>query len=311
MQAGKALEHLVAAIQEHLKDNPNAKVTLNAKLPNRSGNIREIDVLVQTKVNGENIGIAFECKDHKQKVTEPIIDAFSTKCRELPQVDKGIIVTTSGFTKGAQKEAKSLKIGLYLIDDLPLDEIIPNYKFWGAKVIAVPQWKELSLHTIVNIAHASFDPEAKVRYADNDEEVNFCKEIPGAIYTTKFLCELAAKYVEVGRRAYKIGLKFTTSRQLCIKDVNGVKYEIDYVEIPTSVDLKMNLCHISSQKKYATPDDENTVLVSEYKTNLSDSSWVVVESGKEESSFFIKNQDNYYQPSIVISGISEKKLDQK
>lgn len=307
MQAGQALEHLVAAIQEHLKDNPNAKVTLNAKLPNRSGNIREIDVLVQTKVNGENIGIAFECKDYKQKVTGPIIDAFSTKCRELPQVDKGIIVTTSGFTKGAQKEAKSLKIGLYLIDDLPLDEIIPNYKFWGAKVIAVPQWKELSLHTIVNIAHASFDPEAKVRYADNDEEVNFCKEILGAIYTTKFLCELAAKYVEVGRIAYKIGLKFTTSRQLYIKDVNGVKYEIDYVEIPTSVDLKMDLCHISSQKKYATPDDENTVLVSEYKTNLSDSSWVVVESGKEESSFFIKNQDNYYQPSIVISGISEKK----
>ncbi len=307
MQAGKALEHLVAAIQEHLKDNPNAKVTLNAKLPNRSGNIREIDVLVQAKVNGENIGIAFECKDYKQKVTEPIIDAFSTKCRELPQVDKGIIVTTSGFTKGAQKEAKSLKIGLYLIDELPLDEIIPNYKFWGAKVIAVPQWKELSLHTIVNIAHVSFDPEAKVRYADNDEEVNFCKEILGAIYTTKFLCELAAKYVEVGRRAYKIGLKFTTSRHLYVKDVNGVKYEIDYVEIPTSVDLKINLCHISSQKKYATPDDENTVLVSEYKTNLSDSSWVVVESGKEESSFFIKNQDNYYQPSIVISGISEKK----
>lgn len=32
-----------------------------------------------------------------------------------------------------------------------------------------------------------------------------------------------------------------------------------------------------------------------------------VESGKEESRFFIKNQDNYYQPSIVISGISEKK----
>lgn len=32
-----------------------------------------------------------------------------------------------------------------------------------------------------------------------------------------------------------------------------------------------------------------------------------VESGKEESSFFIKNQDNYYQPSIVISGNSEKK----
>lgn len=307
MQAGKALEHLVAAIQEHLKDNPNAKVTLNAKLPNRSGNIREIDVLVQTKVNGENIGIAFECKDYKRKITEQTIDAFSTKCRELAQVDKGIIVTTSGFTKGAQKEAKSLKIGLYLIDELPLDEIIPNYNFYGAKVLAIPQWNELSIHTIANIAHVSFNPEEKIRYGDNDEEVNFCKEILGAIYTTKFLCEIAAKYVEIGKRAYKIGLKFTTGRQLYIKDMNGVKYEIDYMEIPAKVDLRMNQCHLSSQKKYATPDDENTVLVSEYKTNLSDSSWVVVESDKEESSFFIKNHDNYYQPSIVISGISEKK----
>ena len=64
MQAGKALEQLVGIIQEHLKDNPDVQIKRNVKLVNRSGNKREIDVFVQTKVNGENIGIAFECKEY-------------------------------------------------------------------------------------------------------------------------------------------------------------------------------------------------------------------------------------------------------
>jgi hypothetical protein len=58
MQAGKALEQLVGIIQEHLKDHPDVQIKRNAKLVNRSGYKREIDVFVQTKVNGENIGIA-------------------------------------------------------------------------------------------------------------------------------------------------------------------------------------------------------------------------------------------------------------
>lgn len=58
MKAGKALEQLLAAIQEYLKDSPDTHITPNARLLNRSGIEREIDVLVQTKVQDLEIGIA-------------------------------------------------------------------------------------------------------------------------------------------------------------------------------------------------------------------------------------------------------------
>ena len=108
MQAGKALEQLVGVIQEHLKDNPDVQIIQNAKLVNRSGNTREIDIFVQAKVNGVDLGIAFECKDFTRKISVQTIDSFATKIHELPQVHKGIIVTTIGYTEGAQKEAEGL-----------------------------------------------------------------------------------------------------------------------------------------------------------------------------------------------------------
>ena len=182
MQAGKALEQLVGIIQEHQKEHPDIKVIRNAKLINRSGNKREIDVFVQGKLNGEDIGIAFECKEYSRKITEQTIDAFATKIRELPQINKGIIVTTTGYTKGAQKEAHSHKIGLYLIDDLPLDEIIPSHNFYSARVLANPLLNALELHSIQNLTKVKFAPDAKFKYATNGEEVQLALEIYKALY---------------------------------------------------------------------------------------------------------------------------------
>lgn len=307
MKAGKALEQLVGIIQEHLKDNPDVQITRNAKLVNRSGNTREIDVLVQGKFQGEDISIAFECKDYTRKITEPTIDAFATKMRELPQVDKGVIVTTIGYTKGAQKEAKSHKIGLYLIDDIPLDEIIYSSIFYGARVLAEPLFNDLKAHFIADEPNIDVEQEARIRYAGNDEEVNLMRVIFSAIYTLKVECKLVAKYMELGKRPYITMLKITPNRELYIADVRGKKYKIDYFEIPVKVGLIMEQCQIETRKKYSSITDENVVSVSEYKTTMSDTSWVVVEStNKERNSFFIKNNGCYYQPTIDISGQIKK-----
>lgn len=307
MKAGKALEQLVGIIQEHRKENPDVKVIRNAKLINRSGNIREIDVLVQGKWNGEDMSIAFECKDYTRKITEQTIDAFATKIRELPQVNKGIIVTTTGYTKGAQKEAKSHNIGLYLIDDIPLDEIIYSSIFYGVRVLAEPLFNDLKAHFIADEPNIEVESDARIRYADNDEEVNLIKAIFSAIFTLKVEYKLAAKYMELGKKAYVTMLKITPNRELYIADVRGRKYKIDYFEIPTKVDLIMEQCQMETRKKYSTITDENIVSVSEYKTSMSDSSWVVVESpNKDQNSFFIKNNGCYYQPTIDISGQTNK-----
>ena len=302
MQAGKALEQLVGIIQEHLKDNPDVQITRNAKLVNRSGNKREIDVFVQTKVNGENIGIAFECKDYKRKVTEPTIDAFWAKINDLPQVHKGIIVTTTGYTPGAQKEAIEHKIGLYLIDEIPIDEIIPNYNFYGVRMLAEPIFKELKGHFIADEPNIIVEPNAKICYIDNDEEVNLVKAIFEAIFNIKTQCELAATYMRLNKKAFSTVLKISLNRQMYIKDIGGRKYKIDFFEIPIKVNFIMEQCHVASQKKYSSIRDENVVSVSEYCTSMSDCSWVVVESKDDKNSYYLKNNGCYYQPNYAISG---------
>ena len=130
MKAGKALEQIVAAIQEYLKDSPNTRITPNAKLRNRSGIEREIDVFVQTKVQGIEIGIAFECKDYYNKVSVEKVDAFAQKCRELPQINKKVMVTSSSFTAGVKKEAEGQGIELYQLDAIPYDTIFSPYDIY-------------------------------------------------------------------------------------------------------------------------------------------------------------------------------------
>lgn len=306
MQAGKALEQLVGIIQEHLKDNPDVQIKRNAKLVNRSGNKREIDVFVQTKVNGENIGIAFECKDYKRKVTEPTIDAFWAKINDLPQVHKGIIVTTTGYTPGAQKEAEAHKIGLHLIDELPLHEIIPRYKNYFARVLVIPQKNELIVHTIADLTNVTFDPEAKIKNVDDDTEVILYKEIFDSLYNIKSLCSLAAKFVEIGKKAYTTVATITPNRKIYIADIRGIKYEIDYFELPITVNVIMDECQISSQMKYAKLGGNNEVLVSEYGSNITDKMWVLVESEDSKDSIFLKDQGHYFRPDIIITGKSYK-----
>lgn len=58
MKKGKALEQLVVAIQEYIKNSPDTLVVPNAKLIDNCGLEREIDVYVQAKVQGGKIGIA-------------------------------------------------------------------------------------------------------------------------------------------------------------------------------------------------------------------------------------------------------------
>ena len=49
MKAGKALEQLVVAIQESLKNSPDTLIVANAKLKDRTNLKREIDVYVKTR----------------------------------------------------------------------------------------------------------------------------------------------------------------------------------------------------------------------------------------------------------------------
>lgn len=303
IQPGKALERLVEMIQDHLKDRPEVQISRNIRLKSLSGRGREIDVFVQGKFDGQDIGIAFECKDHKREISVTDVEKFWAVLSKLPQVDKGVMVTTSGYTKEAKKEAETHKIGLFSIDDIPFEEIAPRHKLYGATFIFDPLIKALELHTKTNCKNATFAPNTKLRYKANGEEVNIELEICNAIYNnTQIQCEMAASYMRNGKKPLIMKATITPGEVLYVEDVNGLKYEVDYFRVPIQIDLRLEECPITAQKKYTPITKGVEVSVSEYDSADDDNTWVVVESGDDKQSCYIKHNGCYGKPDIEITG---------
>ena len=75
-----------------------------------------------------------------------------------------------------------------------------------------------------------------------------------------------------------------------------------HVSTISLVNVIIESTQIASQKRYTKIDNDNIVSISEYNSKMTNNTWVIVESNEKQSSFFIKDQGHYYQPSIIISG---------
>ena len=82
-----------------------------------TGTKREHDVFLTIKHAHHVTTISIECKDRKKLVGAPDVDEFSAKCLHT-NVNKGVFVSTSGFSKPALVKANRLGI-----DCLTLDEV--------------------------------------------------------------------------------------------------------------------------------------------------------------------------------------------
>ncbi|HEY1204248.1 MAG: restriction endonuclease [Bryobacteraceae bacterium] len=77
----------------------------------RSGVTRQVDVWVTGELAGHEIRLAIECKLYKAKVDIKTVDAFIGFLEDVG-ADKGVLITTTGFTSGAQKRATAAGIDL-------------------------------------------------------------------------------------------------------------------------------------------------------------------------------------------------------
>lgn len=124
VQKGKKLEKIIELIQESLKNSPETKVLTNYKIENRRGKKREIDVLVISNINGYEIKIAFECKNYKHKVSAEKIEAFNSKCQLIPNINKKIFVSSSGYQSGAIESAEDFDIETLSAPELTPETIL-------------------------------------------------------------------------------------------------------------------------------------------------------------------------------------------
>jgi len=119
-EKGDILEKVIA----EMHDMPRVTVERNVFLPtlDGSGRAREIDVLLTSQVAGFSIRMAIECKNETEATGVQKIDEFIGKLQDVgipPQL--GIFVSSSRYTSGAIKRAKSVSIRTLLLQDISKD----------------------------------------------------------------------------------------------------------------------------------------------------------------------------------------------
>jgi hypothetical protein len=107
----REFEQLVARIQQALA--PDAKVEHDVKiLGERTGERRQVDVLMTQNIGQYEMRVAIDCKDYKSPVDVKGVEEFSGLIDDIG-VNKGVLVCPAGFTATAKKRAKGLRLALY------------------------------------------------------------------------------------------------------------------------------------------------------------------------------------------------------
>ena len=113
---GRVFEKLIAVLEGIGAASPDWKVSSPAFLVDQhTSSNREIDILLEHAVGNNRTVIAFECKDLKRPVDVPVIESFYGKLQGL-EVDAGVIVSRSGFTRPCVPKAASLNVLLHTVE---------------------------------------------------------------------------------------------------------------------------------------------------------------------------------------------------
>lgn len=123
MKKGTTFEIVIQVIQESLKNSNNTRISQGIELTDNAGLRREFDVLIESIINNFALTIAIECKDYKNKVSIDKIEAFETKCNAVPQINKKVFISRSGFKSGAKIKAKFCGIELLELEKINNDHI--------------------------------------------------------------------------------------------------------------------------------------------------------------------------------------------
>ncbi|MFC2175339.1 restriction endonuclease [Bacteroidota bacterium] len=123
MKKGELFEAVVDIVHQALRDNPNTTIHRRHKLENTSGAKREIDVLIKSKLNGMDINIAIECKNHNRKTSVNHIESFKAKCDRIPAINKRIFVSKLGYQSDAINAAREFGIELHTLEEFTSQQV--------------------------------------------------------------------------------------------------------------------------------------------------------------------------------------------
>lgn len=156
LRPGEKLQRLVKAIEEALSGDEHTTIESPAFVADRkTGALREHDVLIIRRTPHRTFVTAIECKDHSRPVGITIVEAFKTKCDDTG-IDKGVIVSSRGFTATASQKAK-----IFGIDCLTLEQA--NLQEWKFMYEIVKYNRRILRSRINAVLEGDFTPPAILR----------------------------------------------------------------------------------------------------------------------------------------------------
>ena len=293
---GAALEQLVALIQETLKERQDEIIQTNVKLVDNSGINREIDVLVNTKIQEFPIQIAFECKDYSSKSVDiQVVDAFARKCKYLPQIHRKVLVSTSGYTANAITRAKQEGIELCTLKDIPIDTIFQNTEIYRP----LPKYRiedKLSLDFDICDSSAAVPVfDSYNCYKTNDDSLfDFQSDICQKLLSIETQMELVKYYKNNGQKPFITEAIHKFNSGIYIKSTDGRKFNVTGARFIIHVDFEIVKGEVVRQRKIVQGKE---VYITENFFNNSPFSAVVIESGERYKALF-KIDDKYIEPSL-------------
>ena len=295
---GAALEQLVALIQEVLKDRQNVSIKTNEKVVDTSGINREIDVLVSTKVQGMPFQIAFECKDYsKKQVDIQIVDAMIGKYKYLPQIQKKVLVSSSGYTENAIKRAKDECIEACSMENMPLDTILTNTKTFDPIIKIEFCEGSITFYDQEKVNKDSIDCY-DCYLTESDTLYDFEKEILHGIAKKYSNLALVTTFMQNGAKPFRLNTKTHFGPDvLYLNDKEGNKISVEEVIIPVMIRVEMDEGEIIKQQRFIQ-GKEVFITESRFK-NERPFTPVIIDAG-EKWGTAIKKNGQYEIPKIQI-----------
>ena len=125
----KEFEAMTAALYQALGEGSGIKIVgygTTCRVPGKSGNSYQIDVLAEQSNGLQTVRTAIECKYWKSKVNRDVVSKLVAIIKDT-DIDKGAIFSKEGFTSGAINLARHENIGLVEMRE-------PNDADWEGKI---------------------------------------------------------------------------------------------------------------------------------------------------------------------------------
>lgn len=160
----------IAMLKSQLADG--AVVTESHMLPDSAtGRLREVDITLSSTVAGHSVLVGVECRDHKRVQSIGWVEEMHTKHQFLP-TDPLVLVSSSGFTEGAERRAKLL--GIELVTPERLTERQAQEIMRGAQAVQLALFKLELVAVNAKLAESEYREQEVVRV--NSDSIVFYED---------------------------------------------------------------------------------------------------------------------------------------